>query len=141
MFKDVTIKNADPTSNPVVVEDAAFLGLYANLHVEDGEYFFSKGLTVLFLQNDKIYYINEKGATINAFRAFFGINLDVSELPSEARILIDWGDDEEATGIASMEDGRSLMEDVWYDLSGRKLEGKPSVKGIYMYNGTKVAVQ
>ena len=43
------------------------------------------------------------------------------------------------TGVTSMEDGRSMMEDVWYDLQGRKLEGKPSAPGIYLYNGRKVA--
>ena len=42
------------------------------------------------------------------------------------------------TGVTSMEDGRSLMEDVWYDLQGRKLEGKPSEKGVYIYKGKKV---
>ena len=44
------------------------------------------------------------------------------------------------TGVTLMEDGRSLMEDVWYDLQGRKLEGKPSEKGVYIYNGRKVVV-
>jgi len=40
-----------------------------------------------------------------------------------------------------MQDGRMTMDHVWYDLSGRKLAGKPSEKGIYFYNDKKVAVQ
>ncbi|MBO4214745.1 MAG: C10 family peptidase [Bacteroidaceae bacterium] len=44
------------------------------------------------------------------------------------------------TGVASMEDGGSMMEDVWYDLQGRKLEGKPSERGVYIYKGKKIVV-
>lgn len=32
-------------------------------------------------------------------------------------------------------------EDVWYDLNGRKLPGKPVAKGIYIRNGHKVAIK
>ncbi len=32
-------------------------------------------------------------------------------------------------------------EDVWYDLNGRKLPGKPVTKGIYIRNGHKVAIK
>ena len=42
--------------------------------------------------------------------------------------------------ITSMEDGRSMMEDEWYDLQGRKLEGKPTQPGVYIYNGKKIVV-
>ena len=41
------------------------------------------------------------------------------------------------TGVISMEDGRSMMEDVWYDLQGRKLEGQPTQAGVYIYKGKK----
>ena len=42
------------------------------------------------------------------------------------------------TGIESMEDVRSQMEDVYYTIDGRKLNGKPTQRGIYIKNGTKV---
>jgi hypothetical protein len=32
-------------------------------------------------------------------------------------------------------------EDVWYDLNGRKLPGKPNTKGIYIRNGHKVVIK
>ena len=44
------------------------------------------------------------------------------------------------TGIKTMEDGRWKMEDVWYTLDGRRLSGKPSQKGIYIYKGKKVCI-
>ena len=42
------------------------------------------------------------------------------------------------TGIKTMEDVRCKMEDVWYTLDGRRLSGKPSQKGIYIYQGKKI---
>ena len=44
------------------------------------------------------------------------------------------------TGIKTMEDVRCKMEDVWYTLDGRRLSGKPSQKGIYIYKGKKVCI-
>ena len=40
-----------------------------------------------------------------------------------------------------MEDGRSKMEDVNYTLDGRKLECKPTAKGMYIVNGRKVIIK
>lgn len=45
----------------------------------------------------------------------------------------------EATGIGSVLN-RSAA-DEWYDLSGRKLTRKPTVKGVYILNGRKVVVK
>ena len=42
------------------------------------------------------------------------------------------------TGIEQMYNVRNQMSDVWYDLQGRKLNGEPTKKGIYIYNGIKV---
>ena len=46
------------------------------------------------------------------------------------------------TGIEEMEDGRGkTMSDVWYDMQGRKLQGKPTAKGVYIVNGKKVVIK
>lgn len=55
------------------------------------------------------------------------------------QMLVISGDD--PAGIVSMEDGSSMMEDEWYDLQGRKLEGKPTQPGVYIYKGKKVMVK
>lgn len=31
--------------------------------------------------------------------------------------------------------------DAWFTLDGRKLSGKPSVKGVYVNNGRKVIIK
>ena len=48
--------------------------------------------------------------------------------------------DSEATGVGSIENGK-LTIDNWYDLNGRKLNGMPTKKGVYIMNGRKVVVK
>ena len=43
------------------------------------------------------------------------------------------------TGIDSVK--VSAVNSVWYDLNGRKLEGNPTKKGVYIQNGRKVIVR
>ena len=52
----------------------------------------------------------------------------------------EWIDAAQPTGIKTMSDVRSMMSDVWYDLNGRKLTGRPTKKGIYIHNGKKVVI-
>ena len=35
----------------------------------------------------------------------------------------------------------NLTDGDWYDLNGRKLQGKPTKKGVYIMNGKKVVVK
>ena len=50
---------------------------------------------------------------------------------------------EGTTGIVEAELQKNHEETAgqWYDLSGRKLQGKPSAKGLYIKNGVKVVVK
>jgi hypothetical protein len=45
------------------------------------------------------------------------------------------------TGINDTAKAGSQQEERWFDLKGRRLSGKPSVKGVYILNGRKVAVK
>ena len=57
-----------------------------------------------------------------------------------ARMLnIDWPDGS-ATGISTINAG-DTDSDNWYDLNGRKLQGKPQKKGLYIRNGQKMVVK
>lgn len=49
--------------------------------------------------------------------------------------------DGETTSLTLMEEVRGQMEDEWCDLQGRKLEKKPTQKGLYIMNGRKVVVK
>jgi hypothetical protein len=39
---------------------------------------------------------------------------------------------QQATGISLMEDVRSKMSDVWYTLDGRRMDAKPTQRGLYI---------
>ena len=46
----------------------------------------------------------------------------------------------EVTGIGVIDNGQRTSGD-WYDLNGRKLEGRPTKKGVYINNGRKVVIK
>jgi hypothetical protein len=47
-----------------------------------------------------------------------------------------------ATGISEMSPLNTDLSDgdAWFDLSGRRLSGKPKAKGIYIHNGKTIIV-
>ena len=45
------------------------------------------------------------------------------------------------TGISPVTRHPSSLTDAWYTLDGRKLSGKPTRKGIYIFNGKKVVIK
>ena len=78
--------------------------------------------------------------TIGAFRAYF--ELDPSAAASVKAFSISFGD-ESPTGIGSV-DGSGFMVNgsgAWYTLDGRRLNGKPSQRGIYVNQGRKVVIK
>ena len=49
--------------------------------------------------------------------------------------------DGETTGVGDVRGKKDDVRGEWYDLSGRKLQGKPTQKGVYIINGKKVNVK
>ena len=60
--------------------------------------------------------------------------------PAPARLRIAWS---QATGIQNLQDDRtiSIEDGVWYTIDGRRLNGKPSAKGLYIVDGKKTVVK
>lgn len=47
----------------------------------------------------------------------------------------------ETTGIHSIDNGqRTIADDAWYSIDGKRLNAKPTQKGLYIHNGRKEAV-
>ena len=49
-----------------------------------------------------------------------------------------------ATGVQIMDNGQWTMDnytDEWYTIEGQKLSGKPTKKGVYIYNGKRVVIR
>ena len=88
--------------------------------------------------DNTLYWPSVDNYTVKAFRAYFLVNA-----PATAReFVLNFGDDT-TTGIdgASLNNKEQRIKNQYFDLSGRKLDGRPSRPGIYMRNGQKVIIK
>ena len=83
--------------------------------------------------------------SLGAFRAYFKIGEDGSQ---QARQLTGFNityNGEATTGIIETTTtnftNSTNADDAWYSLDGRKLQGKPTKRGVYLNNGKKVVVK
>ena len=132
VFNGVTINKS---MNDFIEGNVTFKGTYVPIS------FNTTNKSVLFIGADNKIYYPENGARINACRAYFSIN-------SSATVRgfnLNFGDDEQTTGIISIDSGQWSMvnglSDIWYSLDGRKLSSKPTIKGVYIRNGNKVVIK
>ena len=128
VFSGVTI---DATTNDVAFTGGSFKGTYASRTFE------SDDRSILFLGSSNTLTWPKTGARIGAFRAYFELGSNGTGVRG---FSLSFGDDE-ATGIVTMSDVRSQMSDVWYSLDGKKLDGVPTRKGLYIKNGRKVVIK
>ena len=45
------------------------------------------------------------------------------------------------TSIKGIDNGQLTIDNSWYDLSGRRLDAKPTTKGVYVNSGRKVVIK
>ena len=63
------------------------------------------------------------------------------EMPSSMKVVI-IGSNGETTEIGTITNNReTITNNQWYTLDGRKLEIKPTAKGLYIHNGRKEVVR
>ena len=135
-FNDVTIAYA---YHPVETGVVTFSGNFNPVGCSAGDN------TMLYLgAGNKLYYPNAT-MTINSFRAYFQLNNGITagdpSSPNAIRaFVLNFGDEE--TGILSTTNFTNFTNsDAWYSLDGRKLNGKPTTKGLYINNGRKVVIK
>ncbi len=58
---------------------------------------------------------------------------------AHAPAFIGFGDDNGTTGIQTIDNGKLTIDNVYYDLQGRRV-AKPT-KGLYIVNGKKVIIK
>ncbi len=139
IFNGVTLTNY-LCENEISTDDSGtttvtFMGTYKQLS------FNADDRTIFYLGADNTLYYPQRGASIGAQRAYFKLNgLTVGNIANSA-IVLDFGDGE-TTGIGSIDNGELRIDnDDWYSLDGRKLDGKPTARGIYINNGKKVIIK
>ena len=83
------------------------------------------------------FYTLSKEGTISAGKAY--LTLPTNAVQNLANGITLEFEDEETTGISEEVIVNSAKStDIWFTLDGRKLNGKPTQKGIYIVNGRKV---
>ena len=76
---------------------------------------------------------------IKGFRAFFQLKGDADL--AKFRLEFDGGTVTEIVELKDSNIEELNSDDCWYDLSGRKLDGQPTTKGVYIWKGQKVVVK
>ena len=101
---------------------------------------------VYMLYNDVFYftqagYIPVGGIYLDP-KALVVVDEEEPAAPLKARLFIGLPDGDDTTDIsATLNDKGQMINDKWYDLSGRRLNGKPTAKGVYINNGKKYVVK
>jgi hypothetical protein len=91
----------------------------------------------LYLGAENKLYWPSSARSINAFRAYFQLDIPKSLARS---FVLNFDGEEDTTGIISTTNFMN-SDNSWYDLSGRKLSGRPTKKGIYINNGKKQVIK
>ena len=86
--------------------------------------------------NGKQFVFVKNDLAIGANKAYLSVTTS-GQLHAPALSIVFGGD---TTSIANT-NLTNLTNDAWYDLNGRKLNGKPAQKGIYIKNGKKIVVK
>ena len=134
-ISEVTI-NSDLTNVECADGTLAFVGTYSPLGFD------ATDQSILFLGEANTLYYPQSGATIGAQRAYFALNGITASDVTLSRLLFDGDDEGEATGVESVESLEFRVEgNEWYTISGVKLEGQPTEKGVYIHNGKKVVIK
>ena len=145
VFNGVNIINTEPT--PVEFEfegnsaDCQFVGNYAPLEITEAT---NRNNIVVLAGGNKLGYTTsdrtiENGKALGAFRAYFYIP-EKDGTTGASSFVLNFGDEETTTGIVDNK-RETITNNHWYSLDGRKLDGKPTQKGLYIVNGKKVVIK
>ena len=99
---------------------------------------------VYLLYND-VFYLSQAGI-IPVGGIYLEITKDDEEAPvTKTRSFLTIGGDDNNTtaigGAVRLIDKGQMINDKWYDLSGRRLSTQPTAKGVYIRNGKKVVIK
>ena len=137
VFNGVTVVNRSDAERTIEKADGnvKFIGYY-------------DAMTINTPANDDIYYMTAantlkhtgKQRTLKACRAYFKFSNEA--VSGSRRIVLDFGD--ETTGIHELVAPNSQLSapnSLWYTIDGRRIEGVPTQKGLYINGNKKIIVK
>ena len=132
---------ASPQTTDVTTEYVDFVGSCSPVNLTAGD------RSCLYLGGSNTLYYPSADITIGACRAYFRLKnglvageLSGGSAPVRAFIL-DFDGEEEATGICTLRADTDTAADGIYTLDGRRLDGMPTTKGLYIVNGKKIVLK
>ncbi len=128
VFTGVTIDNT--ASTEVAFTGGTFKGTYSPI-VWDTE-----NKSILFVGTNNTLYWPTAGGHVNACRAYFDLGS-----ASAREFVMNFDGENEVTSLPQPLQKEGSQADAWYTLDGRKLNGKPTTKGLYIHNGKKVIIK
>ena len=136
-FTSVTLNTINTPTN--ITDVITFQGIYSPHNI------LGENKTLLYLGSDNYLYYPNAAMTIGSCRAYFqlaeGITAgEPNNTEGIKQFVLNFGD-EETTSIVNCQLSTVNSDDAWYDMSGRKLSGKPTEKGIYINNGHKIVIK
>ena len=98
---------------------------------------FRANLFKLANQQARRYMLAKSSVALNS------ASIGEETVPSSLDVVIVDRETEQTTAIGKLNTatGEIKIIDNWFDMKGRKLNGKPTTKGIYYYNGKRVMVK
>ncbi|MBR0050013.1 MAG: hypothetical protein IJP74_11980 [Prevotella sp.] len=133
VFSNVTINSAPNNfSSGSGDTKVSFMGTYGVTNYD------ATDTSILLMGGGNTLYYPLSGASIGACRAYFKIG-GAQQARQLTSFNIDFGGVTEIVSANDMSD--IIPADTWYTLDGRRLSGKPTVSGIYINNGNKVAIK
>jgi hypothetical protein len=141
VFSGVTIDATDRSYDNSASGDlrVRFMGTYKSTEFD------AEDKSILLMGGENMLFYPTTGAGLGAQRAYFKIGDDGAAGARLKAFRINFGDSE-TTGIISAEANSSLFTlpsslSNWFTLDGRKLDGKPTRKGLYINGGRKVVIK
>lgn len=138
VFTAVEITSTTPTAVESVtsgLKTVKMVGNYEPVNVEANDQ------SIMFIGDGNSPYYTTVDYMLRNFHACF-------EIPSQQlapafihSFVIDFDDNEVVTSIDDVRIANGGQTDSWYSFDGRRLDRKPSVKGVYIHNGNKVIVK
>lgn len=88
------------------------------------------------------YLIYNSSAVLTKSAANSAIaSIDEEDLPSSIEVIFHDEDETTAIYMLNPHTGEFSTATGWYDMKGRKLDKKPTIKGTYFHNGNKVIIK